>query len=291
MCLSQPIPPTMTWCKRYTNNSFRDVDWNAPCDRKSYLQRKSIVLLIVAPHRAILWYHRCDNPYRAILFKERLALPQNGAIPPPLVPSFTQAHLCDTPCNVSRDNCAIPHLKKASMKELAILSLQVSRDMKSIAAGPRKQVNSTWFSKESFFPGDFLGVLPWSLFSSKNYYYDLFRGADLTSSFHNKAPWAGHLRGWRNIASNYDKQFSGNYSRSNWTQEWPEYGWRTYLEDPNLLKLRSLFIFTTRYQYLGTMNSNVPNAMIARLKTAFRISKCCNCWGRNRGKTPNAIIA
>ena len=32
---------------------------------------------------------------------------------PPLVLSFTQAHLCDTPfCNVSRDNCAIPHKNK-----------------------------------------------------------------------------------------------------------------------------------------------------------------------------------
>ena len=36
---------------------------------------------------------------------------------------------------VSRDNCAIPPLKKAR-KRFAILSLQVSRDMKSIAAGP-----------------------------------------------------------------------------------------------------------------------------------------------------------
>ena len=33
---------------------------------------------------------------------------------PPLVLSFTQAHLCDTPfCYVSRDNCAIPHKKQA----------------------------------------------------------------------------------------------------------------------------------------------------------------------------------
>ena len=55
---------------------------------------------------------------------------------PPLVLSFTQAHLCDTPfCNISRDNCAIPH-KEQARKSFAILSLQVSRDMKSIAAGP-----------------------------------------------------------------------------------------------------------------------------------------------------------
>ena len=45
-------------------------------------------------------------------FSGRLALPQNGAIPP-LVLSFTKAHLCDTPfCNISRDNCAIPHENK-----------------------------------------------------------------------------------------------------------------------------------------------------------------------------------
>ena len=30
--------------------------------------------------------------------------------PPPLVLSFVQAHLCDTPfCYIFRDNCAIPH--------------------------------------------------------------------------------------------------------------------------------------------------------------------------------------
>ena len=46
-------------------------------------------------------------------FSGRLALPQNGAIPPPLVLNFIQTHLCDTPfCNVSRDNCAIPHKNK-----------------------------------------------------------------------------------------------------------------------------------------------------------------------------------
>ena len=54
---------------------------------------------------------------------------------PPLVLSFAQAHLCDTPfCYISRDNCAIP--LKTSTKSFARLLLQVSRDMKSIAAGP-----------------------------------------------------------------------------------------------------------------------------------------------------------
>ena len=49
---------------------------------------------------------------------------------PPFVFSFAQALLCDTPfCNASRDNCAIPHKNKPE-KNFAILSLQVSRDMK-----------------------------------------------------------------------------------------------------------------------------------------------------------------
>ena len=62
---------------------------------------------------------------------------------PPLVLNLTQTHLCDTPfCNVSRDNCAIPH-KKQVRKSFAILSLQVSRNMKSIAAGPLSSEGAT----------------------------------------------------------------------------------------------------------------------------------------------------
>ena len=57
---------------------------------------------------------------------------------PPLVLSFAQAHLCDTPfCYILRDNCAIPH--KKTRNSFAIQSLQVLRDMKSIAAGPLSQ--------------------------------------------------------------------------------------------------------------------------------------------------------
>ena len=49
-------------------------------------------------------------------FSRMLAAPPNTVRYPPLVLSFTQAHLCDTPfCNVSRDNCAIPH--KTSTKD------------------------------------------------------------------------------------------------------------------------------------------------------------------------------
>ena len=63
-------------------------------------------------------------------------MPPKWCDTPPWYLVLAQAHLCDTPsCNVSRDNCAIPH-KKQARKGFAILSLQVSRDMKSIAAGP-----------------------------------------------------------------------------------------------------------------------------------------------------------
>ena len=49
-------------------------------------------------------------PHIARYFSRRSAAPQNGAIPPPLVLSFTQAHLRDTTfCNMSRDNCAMPY--------------------------------------------------------------------------------------------------------------------------------------------------------------------------------------
>ena len=90
---------------------------------------------LVAPYRAILRYYRCDTPYRAILSQPSQQSP-NRVRYPPLVPSFTQTYQCDTPfCNISRDTCAIPPGKQAR-KCFAILSLKVSRDMKSIAAGP-----------------------------------------------------------------------------------------------------------------------------------------------------------
>ena len=67
---------------------------------------------LVAPYRAILRYYRCDTPYRAILFKEGEHFP-NRVRYPPLALSFTQAQQCDTPfCNISRDNCAMPHKNK-----------------------------------------------------------------------------------------------------------------------------------------------------------------------------------
>ena len=106
------------------------------------LQRKHIrsaptIRGLVAPYRAILRYYRCDTPYRAMLFKGGGKHSPKWCDTPLLILSFRQAHLCDTPfCNVSRDDCAIPHKRKQARKSFAILSLQASRDMKSIAAGP-----------------------------------------------------------------------------------------------------------------------------------------------------------
>ena len=90
---------------------------------------------LVAPYRAILRYYRCDTPYRAILLK-RVSTPTKW---------------CDTPLGASLHtgtsvrspilqayraiDGAIPPQKQVR-KSFAILSLQVSRDMKSIATGP-----------------------------------------------------------------------------------------------------------------------------------------------------------
>ena len=66
---------------------------------------------------------------------------------PPLALSFTQAHLCDTPlCNVSRDNCAIPHENKQE-NVLRYYRYKVSRDMKSIVAGPLRLRHSSGAKK------------------------------------------------------------------------------------------------------------------------------------------------
>ena len=89
---------------------------------------------LVAPYRAILRYYRCDTPYRAILSRPP-SNPPTGCDTPPwclllhrhisAIPHFAtyRAILCDTP-------------GKQARKSFAILSLKVSRDMKSIAAGP-----------------------------------------------------------------------------------------------------------------------------------------------------------
>ena len=67
-----------------------------------------------------------------ILLREVSTPPKRCDMPP-------QAHHRDTPfCSVSCDNCAIPHKNKHD-RVLRFLSLQVWRDMKSIAVGPLSQ--------------------------------------------------------------------------------------------------------------------------------------------------------
>ena len=90
---------------------------------------------LVAPYRAILRWYRCDTPYRAILSQPSQQSP-NRVRYPPLVPWLTQTYKCDTQfCNhIARYLCDTPG--KQARKSFAILSLKVSRDMKSIAAGP-----------------------------------------------------------------------------------------------------------------------------------------------------------
>ena len=107
------------------------------CESEEGKHKIPYPLTLVAPYRAILQYYRCDTPYQAILFEGGEHSP-NMVRYPPLALSFTQAHQCDIPfCNISRDNCAItPPPQKKKQKSFAILSLHVSRDMKSIAPGP-----------------------------------------------------------------------------------------------------------------------------------------------------------
>ena len=99
-------------------------------------QKDSIVYsTLVAPYRAILRYYRCDTPYRAILSRLPQQSPNRVRYPPlgaffytdisvryPILQHIAR-YLCDTP-------------GKQARKSFAILSLKVSRDMKSIAAGP-----------------------------------------------------------------------------------------------------------------------------------------------------------
>ena len=78
----------------------------------------------------MLRYYRCDTPYHATLFKGGWHSPKMVRDPPPW-------HLVS-----HRHICAIPDFAtyrgpgKQARNSFAILSLQVSPDMKSIAAGP-----------------------------------------------------------------------------------------------------------------------------------------------------------
>ena len=98
----------------------------------------------------------CDTiaaiPHIARYFLREVSSPPKWCDTPPFVPSLAQAHLRDTPfCSVSRDNCAYraiivryPIQKNQHKRVFAILSLQGSRDMKSIAAWPLSPRPGGW---------------------------------------------------------------------------------------------------------------------------------------------------
>ena len=77
----------------------------------SFVSAQVVVLFVplplVAPYRAILRYYCCDTPYRAIPSQGGSHSTNMVRYPPPLVPSFAQAHLCDTQfCNIRTcDKC------------------------------------------------------------------------------------------------------------------------------------------------------------------------------------------
>ena len=75
------------------------------------------------------------QPMPCDTFSVSLALPQQGAVPPPSV-LHLQRYLRDTPfCNISRDRCALRHQNKHE-RALRYYCYGASRDLRSIAAGP-----------------------------------------------------------------------------------------------------------------------------------------------------------
>ena len=99
---------------------------------------------LMAPYRAILRYYRCDSdtPYGAILFEGGLRSPEIVRYPPWYLVS--QRHIYAIPHFATY--CAIT--VKATTKEFAILSLQVSHNMKSIGKNLIKHRlgNTVWNS-------------------------------------------------------------------------------------------------------------------------------------------------
>ena len=107
------------------NHISRQTFWNYPCNKNQHTHLAVVwvdfpktctytyaIVILVAPYCAIMRYYRCDTPYRAILLKGGQHSHKMVRYPP-LVLNFTQTHPCDTPfCNISRDNCAIPHKNK-----------------------------------------------------------------------------------------------------------------------------------------------------------------------------------
>ena len=68
---------------------------------------------VLSGPNAILRCYRCDTPYRAILLFGGWHTPKMVRYPSPPYYLVLQRHICNTPfCNISRDNCAIPHKNK-----------------------------------------------------------------------------------------------------------------------------------------------------------------------------------
>ena len=119
-CLSQTLSlGTQSYLSGRGTATFRSLgvgDWSRGA------------LHLVAPYRSILRYYRCDTPYCAILSQGGQHSPKMVRYPPPLVLSFTHAHLCDTPfCNVSRDNCAISHFKTSTKYFCDTIATSIAR--------------------------------------------------------------------------------------------------------------------------------------------------------------------
>ena len=88
--------------------------------------------------------------YHAMLLKGGLRSPKMVRYPP-LVLSFTQAHLCGTTfCNISRDNCAIPPPQKKNKHERFLQSIVASIARYEKHRGPLRQqrpiCEDIWFS-------------------------------------------------------------------------------------------------------------------------------------------------
>ena len=124
MCFSSPR------CESHDFNALGGTNTSDLCSSQR---------ILVAPYRAILRYYRCDTPYRAILLREFRSPPKwCDTLPWYLV---LHRHICAIPSSATYRAIIVRYpIKKQERKRF--VSLKVSRDMKSIAAGP--------LSKESF---------------------------------------------------------------------------------------------------------------------------------------------
>ena len=85
--------------------------------------------------RDIARKYRYDTPYRAILSRPSQQYP-NRVRYPFLAPSLLHRHISAIPHFATYRAILVHYPGKQARKKIAILSLKVSRDMKSIAAGP-----------------------------------------------------------------------------------------------------------------------------------------------------------